>query len=73
MNSDTFTKSKLEKINSDPKYGFNWIKNIHNLSNEGEFKIYATKHATISSGREYMAFPANQILSKEDKEKNNLM
>jgi len=64
-NYKIFSKSKLENMNIDPKYGSGWIKNLNNINNNENVKIYATNDSSISTGRKYVALPANKILTNE--------
>ena len=70
-----FTKSQLLRMNNDRSYASShWIKNIDNKSDDKElFKIYATNNASISTGREYISFPAKKVLTPEDYIKYNIM
>jgi hypothetical protein len=70
---DNYSKSKLENMNYDRKYGSNWITNVNKIDDNQRYKLYATNDATISSGRKYVALPANKILSEGDYQKYNLM
>ena len=68
----TFDKSTLEKMNTDPKYGRNWIKNLDNMNAQEDIKIYATGNASIHNGREYIALPANKKLTPEERIRYNI-
>ena len=72
-NHDTFSKSKLERMNIDPKYGSNWIQNLNNLNDNQAVKLYATGQSSISTGRVYIALPANMKLTDQDILKYNIM
>ncbi len=70
----TYTKTELNKLNCNRKYGPNWI--ITDLSlkhTDNNFKLYSTGDATISAGRIYIALPANKVLTDSDKQKYNIM
>ena len=70
--STTYTKSRLIEMNSDRTLGFNWIKNIDNIGDTMLAKIYPTGDAGMMTGRIYMAFPANYVLTTDDIKKYNL-
>jgi len=70
---NTFSKSQLEKMNTDPKYGSNWIQNLNNINNNQGVKLYATGQSSISTGRVYIALPANIKLTDQDILKYNIM
>jgi hypothetical protein len=72
MDHNTFSKSTLQRMNFDSKYGSQWITNIHTLKNSQEYKIYATGDCDLQ-GRKYIALPANQKLTQGDKIKLNIM
>ena len=73
-----FSKSQLLNMNYDKKYSSSpWIKNadfnnLDNLDNNKLYKLYATKNASLSSGREYIALPADKILTFRDISKYNI-
>lgn len=73
MDNKTFSKSQLEKMNTDPKYGSNWIQNFSNINNNQSIKLYATGQSSISTGRVYIALPANMKLTDQDIVKYNIM
>lgn len=73
MDNNTFSKSQLEKMNTDPKYGSNWIQNLNNINNNQFIKLYATGQSSISTGRVYIALPANMKLTDQDIVKYNIM
>lgn len=68
-----FSKSQLEKMNTDPKYGSNWIQNLNNVNDNQGVKLYATGQSSISTGRVYIALPANIKLTDQDILKYNIM
>ena len=72
-NYRTFSKSTLERMNYDRSYGNNWIQNLNNIDSNKDVKIYATGNSTISTGRIYIALPADKVLSREDYIKYNIM
>jgi hypothetical protein len=68
-------------MNYDKKYFSSpWIKNadylnsnnLDKLDNNKLYKLYATKNASLSSGREYIALPADKILTNQDISKYNI-
>ena len=73
-----FTKSQLLNMNYDKKYSSSpWIKNAdfsnsHSLDDTKLYKLYATKNTSLSSGREYIAFPTNKNLTSADILKYNI-
>ena len=68
----TYTKVQLLQMNSDPKYGFNWIMNLENINNTQMIKLYPTGNAGVSSGRLYVALPTTTIITKEISAKYNI-
>ena len=70
-----FSKSQLDYMNYDKKYGCNWIKYDDNIKTnyKTEFKLFATGDYTMSSGRIYIALPADKTLSAADKIKYNII
>jgi hypothetical protein len=72
-NHRTFYKSHLETLNIDRKYGSNWIQNLNNVNNNQDVKLYATGQSSISTGRVYIALPANMKLTDQDILKYNIM
>ena len=69
----TFHKSSLQRMNRDPKYGYNWIKNLENVRSSEEIKLYPTGHVTKDAGRLYIAFPAKKILTEEETQFHNII
>jgi hypothetical protein len=69
-----FTKSQLNNMNYDPKYSSTgWITIIENQKDYYDlYKLYATNNSSISSGREYIALPADKVLSTNDYLKYNI-
>ena len=68
-----FTKRKLVTMNYDTQYSsVGWIKNINDLDDSKLYNLYATKNAALSSGREYIALPSDQILTDNDYLKYNI-
>jgi len=67
-----FDKHTLEKMNTDPKYGRNWIRNLNNMNSQEDIKIYATGNASIGTGKEYIALPANKKLTQEERIRYNI-
>jgi len=73
-NERIFSKSTLEKMNYDRNYGSGWIKNLNNIkTDEVSIKLYATGESSISTGRIYIALPANKQLTQSDKQKYNII
>jgi len=68
----TYSKSKLLEMNSNRTFGFNWITNIENIKDNELAKLYPTGNASVSSGRLYVALPANKLITKELIEKYNI-
>ena len=69
-----FSKSQLLNMNNDTKYSSSgWIKNINDIDDKKLFNLYATKNASLSSGREYIALPSNIILTAADYSKYNII
>ena len=69
----SYSKSQLEIMNIDKKYGVGWISNIDKLNKKSNVKLYATGDYDISSGRIYVALPENLKITREIKTKYNLM
>ena len=70
-----FSKNQLINMNYNKNFSsFGYIKNnMNELDDNKLYKLYATNNATLSGGREHMAFPSNQILKEIDYIKYNLM
>ena len=69
-----FSRSQILNMDRDTKYSSSsWIKNKETLDEKPLYKLYATNKASISSGREYIALPANKILTREDYQKYDIM
>jgi hypothetical protein len=68
----SFTKAQLLVMNSSPQLGFNWIKNIENISSTEKAKIYPTGDAGLASGRIYIALPECKELTNEMKSQYNI-
>jgi hypothetical protein len=68
-----FSKTELLRKNSDPKYGYGWIQNLENVSDKEQLRIYPTEDSTLVSGRKYIAFPANRVLTKAEIAKYNII
>jgi hypothetical protein len=61
-------------MNYDKNYSScGWIKNINDLDDNKIYKLYATKNATLSSGREFIALPSDKSLTANDYLKNNII
>ena len=72
-----FTKSQLKNMNYDMRFSSSpWITIIENKntdnSNYDLYKLYPTNNNSISTGREYVALPADKILSFSDCSKYNI-
>ena len=62
-----FSKAQLVSMNNDKKYSsFGWIKNINELDEKKFYKLYALKNSSLCNGRDYIALPADKILSERD-------
>ena len=72
MDHKTFSKTTLQRMNFDSKYGSQWITNLENIKNQQDVKIYATGDCDLQ-GRKYIALPANQKLTRDDKIKLNII
>ena len=69
-----FTKSKLLTMNYDKNYSsVGWIKNINDIDDSKIYNLYATKNASLSSGREYIALPSIKSLTANDYLKYNII
>jgi hypothetical protein len=71
----THYASSLSRMNIDPKYGSHWIKNLNTLDTLDpikQYRLYPTTSGTIANGRDYVALPANLVLTHEIKKKYNL-
>jgi hypothetical protein len=72
MNDRTFSKTELLELNRSSKYGYNWISNLENV-NGGPIRLYPTGDFKWTTGRIYIALPANKPLSNQDKVKYNII
>jgi len=69
-----YSKSQILNMDRDHKYASSsWIKNKEMLDEKPLYKLYATNKASISSGREYIALPANMILTNAEYLKYDIM
>ena len=68
----TFYKQQLVKMNSDQKYGYNWIRNLENIEENEKARLYKTYDFTMSSGSVYIALPAKKILTAKEIEMYNI-
>jgi hypothetical protein len=74
-----FTKEELYRMNNDTKYGFNWINltyvnHINEKSNIIKYKLYPTGNVPdMNTGREYIAFQEDKVLSNNDKIRYNIL
>lgn len=69
-NQTSYNKFEIEQLNY--KYGGNWISN-NNDKLKLKLKLWATGDATLSSGRIYIALPADKILTPQEKLKYNII
>ena len=70
-----FTKSQLNNMNYDMRFSSSpWITIIENknIDNNNLYCLYPTNNNSISTGREYIALPADKILSPSDFSKYNI-
>ena len=70
---DKFTVDHAYAEQLNYKYGGNWITNLGSIDKKASVKLWATGNATISSGRTYMAFPADKILTHQEKLTYNII
>jgi hypothetical protein len=69
-----YSKNTLETMNLDKKYGYSpWITNLNNINSKDDVVMYPTGDYTLSSGRIYIALPANKKLTQLEKEKYNII
>jgi hypothetical protein len=68
----THTKMELLAMNSDRVLGFNWIKNIANIKDNEQARLYPTGDAGFMSGRIYIALPATMTLTNDIIQKYNI-
>ena len=66
-----FTKSQLNNMNYDMRFSSSpWITIIEGKNTDKRdydlYKLYPTNNYSISTGREYIALPADKILSSAD-------
>ena len=68
-----FTHSQIQDMSTQNIWN-GCIKNIPSNSNNKNEKyvLYTTGNASIRNGREYVCFPADKILTKDDKIKYNI-
>jgi len=60
-------------MNYDMKYSSSpWITVVEDKGVDVLYKLYHTNKNSISSGREYIALPADKILSENDISKYNI-
>jgi hypothetical protein len=75
----SFTKEEIYRMNNNAKYGFNWINLLHvnhvnPKNNIIKYKLYPTGNIRdMNIGREYIAFQEDKVLSYDDKRKYNLL
>ena len=71
VESVSFTKEEIYRMNNDTKYGFNWINLLHvNHVNPNNNNI---KYKLYSTGREYIAFQEDKVLTYDEKRKYNIL
>ena len=70
-----YTTRQLRSMNCDKKYSSSkWIKNAEdNLDDNKIYKLYATRDASLSSGRLHIALPSDKVLTTQDYERYNIM
>ena len=63
-----YTTRQLISMNCDKKYSASkWIKNAEdNLDDKKIYKLYATREASLSSGRIHIALPSDKVLTAQD-------
>ena len=74
-----FTKSQLNNMNYDMRFSSSpWIKIIENKNmnmNKDDYdlyKLYPTNNYSVSTGREYIAFPIDKTFSSAELLKYNI-
>jgi len=72
-----FTKTQISNMNYDTKYSSSpWITVVEDKGADVLYKLYHTNNISnnisISSSREYIALPADKILSENDISKYNI-
>ena len=72
-----FTKTQLNNMNYDMRFSSSpWITIIESKNTDKErddlYKLYPTNSYSISTGRGYIAFPIDKILSSNDYLKYNI-
>jgi len=74
-NFRTFSNIQLQVMNYDQKYGSDWItyETNNHINKNNDYKLYATGDYNMSSGRIYIALPANKALTHSDKIKYNII
>lgn len=70
-----FTTRQLKSMNNDKKYSSSkWIINAEdNLDDNKIYKLYATRDASLSSGRLHIALPSDKVLTPQDYVTYNIM
>ena len=70
-----FTRSQINNMNYDMRFSSSpWITIIENVKDNYDlYKLYSTNNCSISNGREYIAFPADKVLTTADYLKYNIM
>jgi len=66
----SYSKAQLLDMNSHEKYGFNWIRNIENITDNAY--LFSTGDIT-SSGRIYVALPEHTVITPDVKKKYNII
>ena len=69
----TYSKNDLLSMNVDSRYGSHWIRNLANINHSQELRLYPTGDANVSSGRKYIALPANKVLTADEKRAHNII
>ena len=71
-----YNKTQLKNMNYDMKFSSSpWITIIENKNTDNNndlYCLYPTNNNSISTGREYIALPADKILSPSDFSKYNI-
>ena len=68
----TYSKATLLQMNADPKYGYNWIKNLENINDNQQVVLYPTGFGSLYTGNMYVALPSTLILTDYIRSKYNL-
>ena len=68
----TYSKVTLLQMNADPKYGYNWIKNLENINDNQQAILYPTGFGGIYTGNIYVALPSTLVLTDYIRNKYNI-